>query len=269
MQGRLTPPVDGRFQAFPGAGWERELVLAREAGLDGVELIYESFRREHNPLASRAGAQSLESSAREHGAVACSVCADRFMESPVVAVDDDERERLAEELRVGLARWADAGIERVVLPFVDANSVREMPARDRAVEWLAALLPAAEAANVELHLETDLGPTDSAALLARVGHRLLRVNYDTGNSASLGYDPAEEVAAYGELIGSVHVKDRVRGGGTVPLGEGDARIGELLGLLRERGYSGDLVLQVARGRDGDEVEWARRNARTVRELWEA
>jgi L-ribulose-5-phosphate 3-epimerase len=131
------------------------------------------------------------------------------------------------------------------------------------------VLPAAEAANVELHLETDLGPADFAALLARVGHPLLRVNYDTGNSASLGYDPAEEVAAYGELIASVHVKDRVRGGGTVPLGEGHARIREQLGLLRKRGYSGDLVLQVARGRDGDEVELARRNAQAVRELWEA
>jgi L-ribulose-5-phosphate 3-epimerase len=267
MQGRLMPPVEGRFQAFPGAGWERELELAAAAGLDGVELIYEEFRLDHNPLAGDAPV--LREETARHGVVACSVCADRFMQSPVVAVSDAERESLASELRDALARWAPAGIERVVLPFVDANSVREPARRDIAVAWLRAVLPAAAGAGVELHLETDLGPADFADLLGRLDDPFLRANYDTGNSASLGYDPAEELAAYGERIGSVHVKDRVRGAGTVPLGEGDAQIGSVLGLLRERGYGGDLVLQVARGRDGDELDWARRNARTVRELWTA
>jgi sugar phosphate isomerase/epimerase len=55
----------------------------------------------------------------------------------------------------------------------------------------------------------------------------------------------------------------------VPLGEGDAPIERTLALLREHGYGGDLVLQVARGADGEELEWARRNAARVRELWAA
>jgi L-ribulose-5-phosphate 3-epimerase len=92
-----------------------------------------------------------------------------------------------------------------------------------------------------------------------VPHRSIRVNYDSGNSASLGYHPVEEFAAYGERIGSVHVKDRVRGGSTVPLGTGDADFRaffEGLGALR---YQGDILLQAARGAPGAEVEWARQN----------
>jgi hexulose-6-phosphate isomerase len=267
MQGRLTPPVEGRFQAFPGAGWEGELALASDAGLDGVELIYEGFRRDHNPLASDDGARVLPEAAARHGVVACSVCADRFMESPVVAVSNGEREALAEELRAALERWGAAGIERIVLPFVDANSVRGGSAGDVAVEWIRSVLPAAEAAGIELHLETDLGPAEFSKLLDRLAHPMVRVNYDTGNSAALGYCATEELEVYGDRVGSVHVKDRVRDGGTVPLGEGHAELEVALVTLRDRGYDGDVVLQVARGTDGDEVAWARRNAAVVRELW--
>jgi hypothetical protein len=68
-----------------------------------------------------------------------------------------------------------------------------------------------------------------------------------------------EWAAYGDRVGSVHIKDRIRGGGTVPLGTGDADFPGLFTALREAGYDGPWVLQVARGTSGDEVTWARRN----------
>jgi hexulose-6-phosphate isomerase len=85
------------------------------------------------------------------------------------------------------------------------------------------------------------------------------VNYDSGNSASLGYSPSAEFGAYGSRVGSVHIKDRVRGGGTVPLGTGDTDFDTLFSCLDDAAYEGDYVLQVARGADGDEVNWARRN----------
>jgi Sugar phosphate isomerases/epimerases len=95
---------------------------------------------------------------------------------------------------------------------------------------------------------------------------MLKVNYDSGNSASLGYDPADEFAAYGTRVGSVHIKDRVNGGGTVPLGSGNTNFKSLFECLGELGYSGDFVLQVARGASGDEVAWARSNCDYVQAL---
>ena len=86
---------------------------------------------------------------------------------------------------------------------------------------LNAAMPFAEETGVELHLETSLGPAEFAKLLDGIPHPKLKVNYDSGNSASLGYAPADEFAAYGDRIGSVHIKDRVLNGGTVPLGTGD------------------------------------------------
>ena len=122
----------------------------------------------------------------------------------------------------------------------------------------------AETAGVELHLETSLDPAGFASLLDLIPHPMVKVNYDAGNSASLGYAPADEFAAYGDRVGSVHIKDRVLGGSTVPLGGGSTDFDSLFACLAEQRYQGDFVLQVARGTDGDEVDWARHNVEFVR-----
>jgi hexulose-6-phosphate isomerase len=121
------------------------------------------------------------------------------------------------------------------------------------------VLPALEERKLELHLETSLGPEDFSSFLRNLESPWIKVNYDSGNSSSLGFDPREEFAAYGRRIGSIHIKDRVRGGGTVPLGEGDTNFEALFSVLREIHYTGDYILQVTRGESGDEVNWARQN----------
>ena len=42
---------------------------------------------------------------------------------------------------------------------------------------------------IELHLETSLAPAEFVKLLDRMPHPKLKVNYDSGNSSSLGYAP--------------------------------------------------------------------------------
>ena len=60
-------------------------------------------------------------------------------------------------------------------------------------------------------------------------------------------------------MGSVHIKDRLLGASTVPLGTGDADFPALAESLRKVAYKGDFILQVARGANGDEVAWAKQN----------
>ena len=132
---------------------------------------------------------------------------------------------------------------------------------------LNAALPAAQENGIELHLETSLAPNDFARLLDRLPPTLIKANYDSGNSSSLGYIPQEEFAAYGIRIGSVHIKDRVRGGGTVPLGTGDADLPSVFAELKKIDYKGDITLQVARSEPGHEVQWARSNREFVTRYW--
>jgi hexulose-6-phosphate isomerase len=166
---------------------------------------------------------------------------------------------LRERLVWLMERCRMAGIGRIVLPFVDASQIRSVDQADRVIRLLSGVLPYASACRVELHLETSLAPARFAELLDAIPHPMLKANYDSGNSSSLGYDVRQELSEYGSRIGSVHIKDRVRGGGTVPLGSGDAQIPVLLSGLADLNYAGDYVLQVARSADGEEIAWARAN----------
>lgn len=267
MQGRMVPPVDDRMQAFPRDDWDMEFPLAADAGFDTIEWIYDGYGEDVNPLATAQGIARMKNLSRQHGVAVRSVCADYFMERPLVRVSEDEREEGLARLEWLLSQGHQLGIERVVLPFVDNAAIRTESEKRSVVDSLRRALPTAEAFGIELHLETDLAAADFRDLLGRVSHPLVKVNYDTGNSASLGYHPHEEFRAYGDRIGSVHVKDRVLGGGTVPLGTGDADFAAVFAGLREQRYAGDIVLQVARGTAGDEVAWAKRNIGFVEARW--
>jgi len=142
---------------------------------------------------------------------------------------------------------------------VDASRIETDDEFESVISTLGRILPMAERTGIEIHLETSLPPARFAALLERLPHPLLKANYDSGNSSSLGYHPREEFAAYGSRVGSVHIKDRLRGGGTVPLGRGDADFPALAESLRAVNYRGDFILQVARVDPSDAVNWARQN----------
>jgi len=259
MQGRLVPPVDGAFQCFPRDRWREEFALAAKAGLGAIEWIFDCAGIDANPLATDGGIAEIQILGREHNVAVHSVCADYFMDRPLVRAAAAERTERLEMLQWLLSRCQACGIRRMVIPFVDASKIETELDRDEVISALEHVLPTAERTGVEIHLETSLSPEAFRRLLDRLPHPMIRVNYDSGNSASLGYAPLEEWAAYGKRIGSVHLKDRVRGGGTVPLGTGDTNFSALFEAIRAAGYQGPWVLQVARGTSGDEVDWARKN----------
>lgn len=265
MQGRLLPPVEGRFQSFPQHGrWHDEIAIAREAGLDGIEWIYDTFGEGRNPIETAEGRRHLLQECARHQAIIDSVCADYFLDRPLLRADGADRERLERRLHELVHNCGLLGMRYIVLPFVDASRIVSDVDAENVVSILHRVLPEAERSHVELHLETSLTPQRFAQLLARVDHPLVKVNYDSGNSASLGYRPEDEFDRYGTRVGSVHIKDRVAGGGTVPLGMGGADFTAVFTCLQVAGYRGDYVLQVARDREGDEIRWARQNVAWLR-----
>ena len=267
MEGRLVPPEDGRFQCFPRDQWESEFAHAAQVPLDYIEWVYDLYGHDVNPLGSAAGVERLKHLAKSTGVCIRSVCADYFMDKPLVRCSPQELEERLQELERILRNARPLGVNRVVIPFVDASAIRSIEDVAAVQDVLKAAMPFAEETGIELHLETSLGPIEFAKLLDGVPHPRLKVNYDSGNSSSLGYPPADEFAAYGERIGSVHIKDRLLNGGTVPLGTGSADFPLLFSCLEKIAYKGDFTLQVARGVPGDEVEWTRQNVAWFRARW--
>lgn len=260
MQGRLAPPAPGRIQSFPTGEWREEFARAQQAGLAFIEWIYDEYGAQVNPLVSNTGIAEMQILERQTGVRAASLCADWLMDWPLLKGTPEERPgRLARLLEL-IMRCGQARMRYIILPFVDASKFDD----DAQIDAFIALanthiLPAAHIQGLEVHLETSLPPDKIRALLAKIPDPLFRMNFDSGNSASLGYAPDEEFAAYGNRIGSIHIKDRLLGGATVPLGLGNADFESLFKNIRAVDYSGPFVLQAARGEAGDEVNLAQRN----------
>lgn len=263
MQGRLVPPTDNRIQCFPRQNWADEFELGVNAGIDCIEWIYDFYGLDVNPLTTDAGLAQMRALIRNTGVQVLSICADYFMERPLVRASAGElAERLA-MLDWLLGRGHLLGVNRMVVPFVDASRIDTEAEFEGVIATLQRILPMAEKTGIEIHLETSLPPARFASLLARLPHPLLKANYDSGNSSSQGYKPADEFATYGKRVGSVHIKDRLLGGGTVAPGTGDADFQALAQSLKMVGYAGDFILQVARAVSGDEVNWISQNREFV------
>lgn len=263
MQGRLSPPVRERIQAFPSQTWRREFALAREAGLGRIELVYERETAAEHPLSTDDGVIELRNLGTSSGVEARSVCADYFMEDRLIGPGGNLNREAVEHLRWLLHRCVAVGAGYVVLPFVDQSALRSAAEQAALIDLLEQTLASVGHASVEIHLETDLPPKVMVRLLERMNHYLVRANYDTGNSAALGRDPSEELVVLGPWLGSVHIKDRIRGGGSVTLGTGNADFQACFRIFRAIGFVGPFILQTARESGLSEVALAARNRHFV------
>jgi hexulose-6-phosphate isomerase len=248
MQGRLSPAVNGKIQAFPAQNWRLEFERARDLKFDDIEWILES-PLETNPLWTESGLAEIRSAMKNTGVRVDFICADYFVESPFVRMSPDKLSHNRSVLMKTIDQAALLDVKGIEIPCVDASAIHSRAEEDELASAIEPCLDYAAGKRVEIGLETSLPPDQFRALLERIGHPVLKANYDTGNSASLGYNPEEEVDAYGKWINNVHIKDRVFGGSTVPLGTGHADIPRFLKLLKLSGYSRGFVLQAARGAD--------------------
>jgi sugar phosphate isomerase/epimerase len=253
MEGRLLPKYQGRYQAHPVGYWEQEFSCAAKLGLDCIEFILDFNDAELNPLLRSDGPEKILRLTEQTGMKVCTVCADYFMEMPLHHGDDSISAHSREVLRRLLVHGKALGLTDIVIPCVDKSSLVDPAAQDRLVDRLLRLTEEAEAANINFSLETDLAPQPFAELLARFDSRRVTVNYDTGNSAALGFDPSEELACYGKRISDIHIKDRELGGGSVMLGTGDTQFERFFAALRPIAYTGPFIMQTFRDDEGVRV----------------
>ena len=250
MQGRLLPKYKGRYQAHPFGYWQNEFLYAANFGLDCIEYILDFENAVSNPLLTKKGRNEIKSYVARTGVKVISICADYFMEAPLHAEDDKQVIESLSILHQLINASVDLGVKDIVIPCVDQSSIKNFLLRDRFQEVLTEIIPVAQKNSINLSLETDLSPSKFAELLNKIDSKYVTVNYDIGNSASHGYDPVEETAAYGERISDIHIKDRVFGGGSVKLGTGDADIPGFFKLLEVLDYRGPFIMQAYRDIEG-------------------
>ncbi|MBI2889497.1 MAG: sugar phosphate isomerase/epimerase [Nitrospirae bacterium] len=226
-------------------------------GLDCIEWLFDAAGLESNPITSSSGIAEMLRLARLHSVEVRSLCLDLLVERPLLCTPERARRAMLDAVEMVMDACGRAGIVRVVLPFLGANAIRSWEARREAREVLQVWLPMAQARGMELHVETALGPSVLRDFLDEVADPRLRVTYDIGNSIQNGFRAREEIDAYGQFVGSVHVKDSTWRGTTVRLGTGAADFAFCFARLEALGYTGDYIIQGARVPGVGECELAR------------
>lgn len=258
MQGRLSDQVEGKIQAFPWQSWETEFPVAATLDLHLVEWTLDQDRLSKNPLMTEDGQKRIRELCHKFNISVPSLTGDCFMQAPFWKVSGKVRTQLQEDF-LAIARAAAAvGIRLIIVPLVDNGRLETIEQENVVVNYFCSVQNVLEECNVQVIFESDYMPSNLRRFMARLPVRNFGVNYDIGNSAAFGFAPAEEIAAYGARIVNVHVKDRVLGGTTVPLSEGNADFNTVFCALAQHKYQGNFILQTARAQNGNHADALRR-----------
>ena len=253
MQGRLLPKYNGRYQAHPVNYWQDEFSIAASHNLDCIEFIFDYDLFEMNPLMSKDGIESIKKNIDLTEVKVKSVCADYFMEKPFHHINN-EIVKQSEIVMCELIRNCSAlNVTDIVIPCVDSSSLKNEHDFNLFIKNTKRIIEKAEKYNINLNLETDLNPTLFGQFLSEFTSSKISVNYDTGNSASLGFNVIEEFKSYGHKITDIHIKDRKLNGGSVMLGEGDVNFKDFFESIKSINYNNPFVLQAYRDEEGINV----------------
>jgi L-ribulose-5-phosphate 3-epimerase len=173
------------------------------------------------------------------------------LEAASISGHSDLTTRDGLEHGLAVVRWA----ERFGVPIVNTaigGHAHVEESEDAFMANIGTLADAAQASGlvVALEIHGDLMATGerSAALLDRIGHPAVKVNYDTANVEHYGGVRAEDdLPSIADRVANVHLKD-MRGGlgdwDFPAIGEGHIDFGRVLEILRGAGYDGPYAVEV-------------------------
>ncbi len=260
MQGRLTPSRGRGTQFFPFGEWESEFKKAAELGLNEIDFVFDLENYDKNPLWNEEEVSRIKRTISATGVRVKNICADIYMRRPPCdyLLTENTKELLSFSSKL-VEVSKQIGIRTIEIPLLENSSLRTVSRVINFINFLTYFLRT-EKNKIRIALETDLPAKELTSLFYLLEWfpeetaTSLGIVYDTGNSASLGFHPFEEIGSYGNKIVTVHIKDRALGGGTVPLGTGDVDFDAVFSMLAEKNYQGSFILQAARGEDGKEME---------------
>jgi hexulose-6-phosphate isomerase len=254
MQGRLSEVIDGKIQAFPWRFWQEEFRQAREIEIALMEWTLDQDDLYKNPFMTAEGQKAIIRLSEENGLKIPSLTGDFFMQAPFWKTASGNRKGLIDDFNAVVCACGSLNVQILVVPLVDNGALTSKREESYLIDVLADHETMLVENGVKIAFESDFAPIALERFIGKMNPNIFGINYDIGNSASLGFNVNEEFTSYGDRILNVHVKDRPLGGTTVPLGEGNADFETVFANLSECGYKGNYILQTARDASGQHSE---------------
>ena len=253
MQGRLSPLVNGKIQAFPWKFWQDEFFLANQIELHLMEWTLDQENLHSNPLLTAEGRKEILGLSRKFNLNIPSLTGDCFMQEPFWKAEGEKRKKLENDFFNIVNASSEIGIKFIVVPLVDNGAIENQIQNEILISFLESLIPSLDELDIKILFESDFAPDQLRKFISQFNLNYFGINYDIGNSASLGYNPIDEFSAYGQNILNIHIKDRLLSGSTVPLGQGNANFEKVFKLLNQVNYKGNFIFQTARAKDEDHI----------------
>jgi sugar phosphate isomerase/epimerase len=162
------------------------------------------------------------------------------------------------QYRAAIELSAEVGAQSVVMVIGRRSPLVPMPmeaAKDLLRAQVDRLLPVAQKAGVTLTLEpVPYGfietAVDAAAFIAEFGADGLGLTVDSANVYFAGADPAEQLRATAPLVKVAHISDSWRDRWAhTQIGRAEVDFAAFAAALREIGYAGPTVYELADGED--------------------
>jgi len=255
MQGRLSPPIDQKIQAFPNKFWKAEFFIAEALGFDCIEWTLDFEDIYLNPIICNPKVV-LEIKNSTNVDIP-SLTYDVAMQNPLV-VDKLEVVSQTTLLALVLKKIREVGVNILVLPLIDGSSVEDRRCQDIYVEILQTIANRSLDYDLKIAIESDFNPEKLKNFISEIDSPFVGINYDTGNSASNGFQFEKEMSFLKSNIFNVHIKDRIFQGTTVPLGQGNSPLKTQFEFFKNNLPDVNLILQTARSAEGDDVGVAKK-----------
>lgn len=249
MQGRLTKSVSGKLQFFPWGNWENEFKIAFDNKIKLIEWTIDSYKIDSNPIFSQT--KLILKNSKKYNVQIKSVTCDFIMESPFYKKNNFLDSLFY--LKKTLNSCDKLGIKYVIFPLVDNGKIENEEDENYLVKLLNNLYELKNS-NCSILFETDFNPQKNKKFIERFDVNFFGINYDTGNSASSGFDVKEEFDSYSKYIKNIHIKDRKFRSDSVKLGSGDFDFQTFFSLIHKVSYNNNFILQTARHKSMSDIE---------------
>ena len=246
IQGRLSPMVNNKIQAFPWDHWRHEFLISSELNIRLIEWTLDQDRLYENPLMNQDGQAEIRNLCNSYGIKIPSLTGDCFMQAPFWKNAGAARRELEKDFLAITKSCSEIGISILVVPLVDNGRLGSDLEEDELINFMKSQENFFLLNKIKIAFESDYTPIKLGRFIKRLNSNVFGVNYDIGNSAALGFDPMEEFDEYGKRIVNVHIKDRLLDGTTVALGLGNAKFEVVFAELARYNYKGNYILQTAR-----------------------
>lgn len=254
IQGRALPQTDNSIQNFP-ENWKKEFPIINNLGFDGIEWIYNKKSETTNPLLSSDGRKEMVELSSQYDVKLESIVLDWFLSYPLLVHDELSIDKKMDKLIHLINCSEEIGFKRITLPMLEKNEINSKNQKNAFKNVFEKdVLPYLDSKNIEIHLETSLSPNEENLLLNEINHEQIKICFDMGNSTCFGFEPTEVISTIGNHLGSVHIKDRMLNGPSVPLGKGSVDFYTVFKNLKKINFSGPYSFEVYRDRKLDNVQ---------------